>query len=107
MIPAAFESDRRTTLDGAVGLLTRPEDAKVLAGGHSLLPAMKLRLAQPKTIVDVGRIADLHYIPEQNGVIAIGAMTTHFDIESSPLLKDKLPPPPHLPFHLRDFQVQN
>ncbi len=107
MIPSQFDYHRPTTLDEALRLLSQSEDAKVLAGGHSLLPAMKLRLAQPKTIVDVGRIADLNYIREQNGLIAIGAMTTHFEIESSALLKDKCPLLPELALHIGDVQVRN
>ena len=107
MIPSQFDYHRPTTLDEALRLLSQSEDAKVLAGGHSLLPAMKLRLAQPKTIVDVGRIADLRYIREQNGIIAIGAMTTHFEIESSALLQDKCPLLPELALHIGDVQVRN
>src|SRR6266446_10824752 len=107
MIPSQFDYHRPTTLDEALRLLSQSEDAKVLAGGHSLLPAMKLRLAQPKTIVDVGRIADLNYIREQNGLIAIGAMTTHFEIESSALLNDKCPLLPELALHIGDVQVRN
>ncbi len=107
MIPSQFDYHRPTTLDEALRLLSQSEDAKVLAGGHSLLPAMKLRLAQPKTIVDVGRIADLRYIREQNGLIAIGAMTTHFEIESSALLQDKCPLLPELALHIGDVQVRN
>jgi len=107
MIPSQFDYHRPTTLDEALRLLSQNEDAKVLAGGHSLLPAMKLRLAQPKTIVDVGRIADLRYIREQNGTVAIGAMTTHFEIESSSLLRDKCPLLPELALHIGDVQVRN
>src|SRR5437879_824119 len=97
MIPAAFDYLQPKTLDEAVGLLGQhSEDAKVLAGGHSLIPAMKLRLAQPKTIIDISRIADLNYIRELDGKIAIGAMTTHYDIESSSLLRDRCPLLPEL-----------
>lgn len=107
MIPAPFDYHRPTTLDEAVHLLAQNEDAKVLAGGHSLLPAMKLRLAQPKTIVDLGRIAELNYIREQDGRLAIGAMTTHFEIESSALLREKCPLLPELALHIGDVQVRN
>ena len=58
MIPATFDYFRPRTLDEALSLLSNHEDAKVLAGGHSLIPAMKLRLAQPKAVIDIGRIAD-------------------------------------------------
>jgi carbon-monoxide dehydrogenase medium subunit len=107
MIPAQFDYHRPTSLDEAVRLLAQSEDAKVLAGGHSLLPAMKLRLAQPKTIIDLGRIPELSYIREQNGRIAIGAMTTHFEIEASPLLREKCPLLPELAAHIGDVQVRN
>jgi carbon-monoxide dehydrogenase medium subunit len=80
---------------------------KVLAGGHSLIPAMKLRLAQPKTVVDLGRISDLSYIREMDGKLAIGAMTTHFDIESSALLKEKCPLLPEAAAQIGDVQVRN
>src|SRR5208282_3314029 len=75
MIPAAFDYVRPATLDEALGLLGKHgEDAKVLAGGHSLIPAMKLRLAQPKIVIDIGRIGDLRSIGERDGKIAIGAV---------------------------------
>lgn len=77
MIPAPFDYFRQASLDEALSLLANHgEDAKVLAGGHSLIPAMKLRLAQPKTLIDISRIGDLSYIREQDGKIAIGPMTT-------------------------------
>ncbi|HBB98701.1 MAG TPA: carbon monoxide dehydrogenase, partial [Blastocatellia bacterium] len=67
------------------------EDAKILAGGHSLIPAMKLRLMQPPLLIDIGRIKDLAYIREEDGEIRIGAATTHYQIESSELLKKICP----------------
>src|SRR5919206_1736320 len=92
MYPANFDYVRPSTLDEAVALLAKHGDAaKVLAGGHSLIPAMKLRLAQPAVIVDIGRIANLGYIRESSGAIAIGATTTHHEIESSRLLLDRSP----------------
>jgi len=108
MIPAPFDYVRPQTLDEAAALLElHGADAKVLAGGHSLVPAMKLRLAQPKTVIDISRLADLSYIREENGKIAIGAMTTHFDIESSALLADKCPLLPQLAVQIGDVQVRN
>ena len=92
MIPAAFDYLRPATLDEAIALLElHGADAKVLAGGHSLVPVMKLRLAQPKTVIDISSVADLSYVREQGDKIAIGAMTTHYDIEASPLLRDTCP----------------
>jgi len=76
MIPAPFDYFRPRPLDEALSMLTNHEDAKVLAGGHSLIPAMKLRLAQPKTIIDIGRVADLNFIREADGRIVIGALAT-------------------------------
>jgi carbon-monoxide dehydrogenase medium subunit len=108
MIPAPFEYLRPHTLDEAVGLLTHHgDDAKVLAGGHSLIPAMKLRLAQPKVLVDIAGVTDLNYIREEDGKIVIGAMTTHFDIESSKLLASKCPLLPEVAPQIGDVQVRN
>jgi carbon-monoxide dehydrogenase medium subunit len=79
MFPAKFAYAAPGSLEEAIGLLDT-EDAKILAGGHSLLPLMKLRLAQPRLIVDIGRIPGLAYTRRENGVLAIGAMTTYRDI---------------------------
>src|SRR5881392_3033731 len=82
MFPAKFAYAAPSSLEEALGLLEDPE-AKILAGGHSLLPLMKLRLAQPKLLVDIGRIPGLSYVRREDGVLAIGAMTTYRDIEYS------------------------
>jgi aerobic carbon-monoxide dehydrogenase medium subunit len=82
MFPAKFAYAAPSSLQEAVGLLEDPE-AKILAGGHSLLPLMKLRLAQPRLLVDIGRIPGLSYVRREDGVLAIGAMTTYRDIEYS------------------------
>jgi aerobic carbon-monoxide dehydrogenase medium subunit len=108
MIPAAFDYVRPSTLDEAVGLLAKHgEDAKVLAGGHSLIPAMKLRLSQPKVVVDIGRIGDLRSIGPRDGKIVIGALTTHFEIESSDLLGRSCPLLPEVAGKIGDVQVRN
>jgi len=107
MIPAAFDYVQPKTLDEALAALASHEDSKVLAGGHSLIPAMKLRFAQPKTVVDLSRIADLSYIHEHGDQVAIGAMTTHYDIESSALLADKCPLMPEVAAQIGDVQVRN
>jgi aerobic carbon-monoxide dehydrogenase medium subunit len=108
MYPANFDYVRPSSLDEAVALLARHGDgAKVLAGGHSLIPAMKLRLAQPKVIVDIGRISNLSYIREAGGRIAIGPMTTHEEIASSKLLREKCPLLPETASHIGDMQVRN
>jgi carbon-monoxide dehydrogenase medium subunit len=87
MIPAAFDYHRPASVDEAIQLLS--DDAKLLAGGHSLLPAMKLRLSTPGALIDIGRLAELNYIKEDGGAIAIGATTTHYQIESSDLVQSK------------------
>jgi carbon-monoxide dehydrogenase medium subunit len=107
MIAAQFDYVRANTLDEALALLTQNEDAKILAGGHSLIPAMKLRLAQPPLLIDLGRIKDLSYIREEDGQIRIGAMTTHYEIESSGLLKKICPLLPECAGHIGDVQVRN
>src|SRR5438552_16878545 len=92
MIPAAFDYIVPKTLPEATAeLVKHGGEAKVLAGGHSLIPLMKLRLSTPSFLVDIGRIGDLSYIREEDGHVAIGAPTTHRDIEFSALLKNKLP----------------
>ena len=81
MIPAAFGYDRPASLDEAIGLLARDGDAKVLAGGQSLLPLLKLRLAAADRLVDIGRIRELRGINElADGGLAIGALTTYRDV---------------------------
>ena len=108
MYPANFDYARPATVDEAIALLAKHGDAaKVLAGGHSLIPAMKLRLAQPTVVVDIGRIETLNYVREARGAIAIGAMTTHAEIESSPLLRDRSPLLPETASHIGDMQVRN
>jgi len=107
MIAAQFDYVRASTLDEALSLLAQNEDAKILAGGHSLIPAMKLRLAQPSLLIDLGRIKDLSYIREESGQIRLGAMTTHYEIESSDLLKKICPLLPECAGHIGDVQVRN
>jgi carbon-monoxide dehydrogenase medium subunit len=107
MIAAQFDYVRANTLDEALTLLAQNEDAKILAGGHSLIPAMKLRLAQPPLLIDLGRIKDLSYVREEDGQIRIGAMTTHYQIESSDLLKKICPLLPECAGHIGDVQVRN
>ena len=108
MIPASFDYIAAKSLDEAISLLAKhKDDAKLLAGGHSLLPAMKLRLMQPKVLIDLGRIRDLSYIKEEGGQIRIGAMTTHFQVEISDLLRRSCPLLPETASHLGDMQVRN
>lgn len=108
MIPASFDYIAAKSLDEAISLLGKhKDDAKILAGGHSLLPAMKLRLMQPKVLIDLSRIRDLSYIKEEGGQIRIGAMTTHFQAETSDLLRRSCPLLPETASHLGDMQVRN
>jgi len=108
MIPAPFDYQVPATLDEAVSLLAQdPDGAKVLAGGHSLIPAMKLRLAQPQTLIDIARIKSLSYIREEGNKILIGATTTHYQIESSDLLKRICPLLPLCAASIGDVQVRN
>src|SRR6058998_1496685 len=92
MYPAAFEYHAPTSVRDALGLMGRlGDDAKLLAGGHSLIPMMKLRLAQPKHVIDLGRVPGLSGIKADAKALTIGAMTTHWEIESSSAAKSKLP----------------
>ncbi len=108
MYPASFEYHRPGTVDEAVRLLSsHRDDAKVLAGGHSLIPLMKLRLASPKHVIDLNRITGLSGIREEGGTIVIGALTTHYAIESSAVLRAKCPILPEAAAHIGDPQVRN
>lgn len=108
MIPAQFDYQAPKTLDEAISLLAQhQDDAKILAGGHSLIPAMKLRLAQPALLVDIGRIKDLSYIREEGNKILIGATTTHYQLESSTLLQNICPLLPECASNIGDVQVRN
>jgi carbon-monoxide dehydrogenase medium subunit len=107
MIPASFDYKRVSSIDEALTLLAQNEEAKILAGGHSLIPAMKFRLTQPPLLVDIARIKDLAYIREEDGQIRIGATTTHYQIESSDLLKQICPLLPDCASHIGDVQVRN
>jgi carbon-monoxide dehydrogenase medium subunit len=106
MIAQDFEYSAPSSLKDALGLLAR-EDAKVLAGGKSLIPLMKLRLAAPAQLVDIGRIADLNFIHEEGGMLRIGATTTHFQVESSPLVRSRCPLLAEAASHIGDIQVRN
>ncbi len=108
MIPAAFDYIAVKSVPEVVTeLVKRGEEAKVLAGGHSLIPLMKLRLATPSFLVDIGRIKDLNYIRQTDGQIAFGAMTTHHDIEFSDLVKERLPLLASAAAQIGDPQVRN
>ena len=108
MIPPAFDYVAPRSVGEAISLLSSlGEDAKLLAGGHSLLPMMKLRFAQPGTLIDINRIPELRGISEDGGVIRIGAMTTETELINSKLLQDRLPLLPEAAKLIADPQVRN
>ena len=108
MIPGAFEYHAAKSVDEALKLLGQyGDDAKLLAGGHSLIPALKLRLQSVGHLIDLGRISGLDAIKEAGGKIAIGALATHESIESSKLLREKCPLLADCAGHIGDVQVRN
>jgi carbon-monoxide dehydrogenase medium subunit len=108
MIPAPFDYVRAGSVDEAIAALTEHGDeAKVLAGGHSLLPLMKLRLATPSVLVDVGRISELSYIREEGDEIRVGGLTRHHDVEHSDLLREQCGLLAHVASFVGDPQVRH
>ncbi len=108
MIPAAFDYQRAGSVDEAIGLLTEAgEDAKLIAGGHSLLPLMKLRLAAPSVLIDIGRIADLSYVRGEGDEVRIGALTRHHDAATSDLLREQVPLLAQVASQIGDPQVRH
>ena len=108
MISSAFAYHAPTSVAEAVDLLTEHgEDAKLLAGGHSLIPLMKLRLAEPGVLIDLGKIADMAYIREDGGGLAIGAMTTYAALESSDAVRRRAPVLADAARQVADAQVRN
>ncbi len=108
MIPAPFEYVRAGSADEAVALLGRHGDeAKLLAGGHSLLPLMKLRVSSPALLIDIGRAADLRYVRDGGDHVAIGALARHHDLETSDLLTQEVPLLRHAAAQVGDPQVRH
>ncbi|MBI2956724.1 MAG: xanthine dehydrogenase family protein subunit M [Acidobacteria bacterium] len=108
MIPRGFDYFSPQTLEEALALVAEHgAEAKLLAGGHSLLPMMKLRLAAPGVLIDLGRISDLRAIREEGEQIVIGAMTTHAEIEKSGLLRRRAPLLAEAAAEIGDVQVRN
>jgi aerobic carbon-monoxide dehydrogenase medium subunit len=108
MIPQPFDYHRPATLDEAVATLAAAKGrAKLIAGGHSLVPLMKLRLAEPKVLIDIGRIPDLSGIREKDGGIEIGAGTVHHDVAASALLGRECPVVADAAASIGDPQVRN
>lgn len=107
-VPAAFDYHPASSVDEAIALLQQyGDDAKLLAGGHSLLPTMKLRLAQPAHLIDLGKISGLSYIRDDGDAIAVGAMTRYVDIERSGLIKQYFALLPEGIDLIGDQQVRN
>jgi len=108
MVPGSFEYFAPRTLGAAIKILgDHRDDVKILSGGQSLLPLMKMRLSKPGFIVDIGRIPDLDSIVEADNSLIIGALVTHAEIESSDLLKSKCPLLPKTATTIADVQVRN
>ena len=108
MIPTSFDYARAASIDDAVARLAASNgNGKVIAGGHSLVPLMKLRLAQPSLLIDIGRIPGLSGIREQGGTIEIGAATVHHDVATSALLRERCPMLADAAAEIGDPQVRN
>jgi aerobic carbon-monoxide dehydrogenase medium subunit len=108
MIPAPFEYVRARSVDEAIAALTEHgDDAKLLAGGHSLLPLMKLRLAVPAVLVDISGIPELSYVRVDGDEVAIGAGTRHFELERSDVARAEVPLLPHVASRVGDPQVRH
>jgi carbon-monoxide dehydrogenase medium subunit len=107
MYPAEFSYQRATSVRDAIALLSKDADAKLLAGGHSLLPTMKLRLASPSMLVDLGGVKELRGIRREGDAIAIGALMTHREIEFSKELKAACPILPEAAAQIGDPLVRN
>lgn len=105
MIAQSFDYAAPATLEEALSLIEA--GAKPLAGGMSLIPMMKLRLATPEKLVDIGRLKDLNYIREAAGAIHVGATSTHYDVETSPLVRGKCLLLAETAAHIGDMQVRN
>jgi carbon-monoxide dehydrogenase medium subunit len=108
LIPAAFSYQRAGSVDEALALAADGgDDAKFLAGGHSLLPLMKLRLAVPEVLIDIGRLSELSYVRADNGGIAVGALTSYHDLAQSSLLASELPLLAYAASQVGDPQVRH
>jgi aerobic carbon-monoxide dehydrogenase medium subunit len=108
LIPAPFTYKRASSVDEAVDLAAQDgDDAKFLAGGHSLLPLMKLRLAVPEVLIDIGRLGELSYVRDDDGQILVGALTSHDELARSSLLASELPLLAHAAAQVGDPQVRH
>jgi carbon-monoxide dehydrogenase medium subunit len=107
MIPYAFTYHRPNSLAEAQAMLERSPDAKLLAGGHSLIPAMKLRLANPSALIDIAGLSELSFLRERDGAIVIGAGTRHAEVTASELVRGAIPALAHLAGEIGDPAVRH
>lgn len=107
MIPSEFEYIKAKSIDEAIVLLQEDSNAKLLAGGHSLIPALKLRLNRPTKLIDISRIPELKGISQEGNELVIGAMTTHYEIMTNDLVKQHLPILSQAAELIGDVQVRN
>ena len=107
MIPSTFDYEVAESAEHAVSLLGSREDAKLLSGGHSLIPLLRLRFTRPSLLVDIGRIADLKYVRDAGEWLAIGALTRHKAVRDDPLLQEHCPIVSHTAGLIGDPQVRH
>jgi carbon-monoxide dehydrogenase medium subunit len=107
VIPAPFDYEVAESVEHAVELLSSREDAKLLAGGHSLVPLLKLRVTRPAVLIDVGRVHELRYVRDAGDMLAIGALTRHHDLVNDPLLQEHCPIVPFAAAQVGDPQVRH
>jgi len=107
VIPAPFDYEVAESADQAVELLGSREDVKLLAGGHSLIPLLRLRFARPSLLVDIGRLDDLRYVRDAGEQLAIGALTRHHDLQHDPLVQEHCPIVSHTAGLIGDPQVRH
>ena len=107
MIPAAFDYEVADSVGHALSLLAGREDAKLLAGGHSLLPVLRLRVARPSLLVDLGLLEELSYIRDAGDKLAIGALTRHHDVATSPVMREHNPLVAHVAGTIGDPAVRH
>ena len=107
MIPAPFDYEVAESVEHATELLGSREDPKLLAGGHSLIPLLRLRFARPSLLVDIGRVEELRYVRDAGDKLAIGALTRHHDLQNDPLIQEHCPLVSHTAAQIGDPQVRH
>jgi carbon-monoxide dehydrogenase medium subunit len=107
VIPASFDYEVADSVGHALSLLGERDDAKLLAGGHSLLPWLRLRITRPSLLVDLGRLEELSYVRDSGDVIAIGALTRHHDVATSPIVQENNPLLSYAASQIGDPQVRH